>query len=985
MDFRMTTMIPALALLTACGGSAEPEGTTTPPEPTDPESPVVTLADHTTPLCTPAPLTGTLPPGTGATEATLTIGGRSTPLELVPSADGAFTIVPDLLPVAELCGPSDAPCTLTVELTVLLGEQAISDDADLTLTDEGVLTVYVDADGDGYGADDASPELVCDATGYAQRQGDCDDTLDAVNEGITADACNGLDDDCDGGIDDDDPEGPSDGQAYYVDTDGDGAFVEAAAFACIPPGVEGVDFSPTAPAAGEEDCDDGDAGLNRPDLDLDGWDTCDGECNDADDAIHPGTTELVGSGIDEDCDGTFACYEDLDQDGYGSAAVALATTPGAAGACDAPTMGLADDATDCLDSDSQVHPGATELTGDDVDQDCNAVYACYVDVDGDGYGTPLTADFATPCGPTPGASAFDDDCDDTPSGAQRSPGHAEVPGNDVDEDCSLSYACYLDADDDGFAALGASIVDGPQPCDLVPGGAGASTPGTVGVDIDCNDGSTAFAPGLDDSTVGDPDYDCDGLVTCYLDEDDDNFGWFLTTVEGSVAPGGDCEAAPYAAPVFGDCDVSDPLIYPGAYEVPCDDIVQDCDRDWDAYVAILANPSGGFSPGDTLFDGNLPQHQLKAALDAIQVGDTVKLCGEETYSEGDFVIDLPITLEGDGAALRGRYQDPLPGDCDPDYGEEPVLTVRSGGTVTLKDLKLWGGCAGYNGGGGLNVQSFSHVEATDLIITGNATSHSGGGVAVQDSATLVLVGGEITDNHGEYAGGVYVDADATLHVEGDLTDFSIDGNSATLIGGGVRCAGTCSFLRTTISNNTAELYGGGVDAGHGSIVDFDDTTISGNTAAGGGGTKTQGTATYVDSTVSGNHATGIGGGSSASGTATFVNTTITDNIASTGGGIDVYSLGTVELVDSTLSNNSATSGGAVRASGTLSFDQVSLYGNTADEGNTVHLDGELATFTYTIAPGGNGDATPNIHCDTSGSTYSTTDPYTVCDDEICTP
>ncbi len=41
-----------------------------------------------------------------------------------------------------------------------------------------------------------------------------------------------------------------------------------------------------------------------PDVDGDGWDVCEGDCNDADPGVNPGQSENCGNGIDDDCDGT---------------------------------------------------------------------------------------------------------------------------------------------------------------------------------------------------------------------------------------------------------------------------------------------------------------------------------------------------------------------------------------------------------------------------------------------------------------------------------------------------------------------------------------------------------------------------------------------------------------------------------------------------------------------------------------------------------
>jgi len=66
----------------------------------------------------------------------------------------------------------------------------------------GTLT-YRDADGDGYG-DAALVGTSCDGAipiGYVANQADCNDAVASVHPGAV-EACNGLDDDCDGSVDD---------------------------------------------------------------------------------------------------------------------------------------------------------------------------------------------------------------------------------------------------------------------------------------------------------------------------------------------------------------------------------------------------------------------------------------------------------------------------------------------------------------------------------------------------------------------------------------------------------------------------------------------------------------------------------------------------------------------------------------------------------------------------------------------------------------
>jgi MYXO-CTERM domain-containing protein len=73
---------------------------------------------------------------------------------------------------------------------------------------EGALTLYADADLDGYGADGAAGITGCsEEPGLAATGGDCDDA-DPLVHPDAEELCQGLDDDCDGDVDEGCPEVP---------------------------------------------------------------------------------------------------------------------------------------------------------------------------------------------------------------------------------------------------------------------------------------------------------------------------------------------------------------------------------------------------------------------------------------------------------------------------------------------------------------------------------------------------------------------------------------------------------------------------------------------------------------------------------------------------------------------------------------------------------------------------------------------------------
>ena len=108
------------------------------------------------------------------------------------------------------------------------------------------------------------------------------------------------------------------------------------------------------------------------DADLDG--TCaDDDCNDNDPEAQVGSEEVC-NGVDDDCDGVVdgedatdasTWYADADGDGYTSATDVVTDCEQPEGFSDAT------EPSDCDDSDPDAYPGAVEVEGDGVDQDCD--------------------------------------------------------------------------------------------------------------------------------------------------------------------------------------------------------------------------------------------------------------------------------------------------------------------------------------------------------------------------------------------------------------------------------------------------------------------------------------------------------------------------------------------------------------------------------------------------------------------------------------
>jgi MYXO-CTERM domain-containing protein len=465
---------------------------------------------------------------------------------------------------------------------------------------------FNDADSDGFGGTVPieSPDLLCNGGGLALLNDDCNDIPlqgEGINPGADEVAADGVDQNCDGAedcyqdLDRDRYGSQSIATSTALDCFADGVAANSDDCYDISPGGELINPGATEqPGSGiDENCD----GLEScfQDVDADGYGngtiqesptidcsevgvsrTSD-DCNDALPEINPGAIELPADLVDQNCDREEDCYRDEDADDFGSTVIVSSPIL----TCDG--VNVADNDEDCNDTlpaGAFIFPGATEVPGNGIDEDCDGGESCYIDADGDGFGgLNTTVTTAFDCN-APDATTVGGDCDDSNVGIN--PDADEVPVNGIDEDCDGGDLCYRDIDGDGFGST-----EFIASADLFCTGTGEATNNT-----DCLDVGTVGIVAAAEIYPGAPemcnevDDDCDTLIddddtnlvdgfTWYLDADGDDFGQTGITTLACSQPSG------YASD-DGDCNDGNAGINPDAQEV-CDpaDNDEDCDGEAD--------------------------------------------------------------------------------------------------------------------------------------------------------------------------------------------------------------------------------------------------------------------------------------------------------------------------------------------------------------------------------------------------------------------
>ena len=357
-----------------------------------------------------------------------------------------------------------------------------------------------------------------------------------------------------------------------------------------------------------------------------------------------------------------------------------------------------------------------------------------------------------------------------------------------------------------------------------------------------------------------------------------------------------------------------------------------------AGVYLTENSSFTMKGGSISGNGYANRSKFAPAGGGIYAGDGCTVTIQSADKEH------PATISDNKTLKTGNYVQAQGGG---------IFATGENTKVILKDAVVSGNTSAMGSGiagGGIYVEDDASLDITGSTITENMGyplleslkyESGGGGIVADGAASVAITGSTISDNVALYGSGLYLSATPNV----TITNSTISGNESTwdetytgwyynsCMAGGIffnDSDGTLTITDSAINENSAEEFGGGI------IIASGTTTITGsifdaNTSPRGGAIYTAGTVNISDSQITGNTASnkGVGGGIyvNQTGNLTLTNTEVGNNTAYEAAGI--ANIGTVSFESGAISNNSAELAGGIENAGTFTLQGGTIAGNKA--------------------------------------------------------
>lgn len=261
----------------------------------------------------------------------------------------------------------------------------------------------------------------------------------------------------------------------------------------------------------------------------------------------------------------------------------------------------------------------------------------------------------------------------------------------------------------------------------------------------------------------------------------------------------------------------------------------------DGSAVVLVD--GAIDVSDATFTNVFVHDFTAGALSAIYVG---RITSEFTVDGGSTFSDNE-SVTGDGGAIGGTFFNTIVQIQDSSFsgnraagaGGAVYLNGDNAFTVDVDNTTFTSNIATspVGGGGALMVTGlFTVVELSGDQFQSNTALGNGGGASIGPVLFDITVSGTtFTQNTSVIAigGGLWASAGQDALIE----DSDFDQNSAANGGGGAYVDGTQSFdvRRSTFTANSTLVTGGGLLIGPSGLMNFEDLTVTGNTAQFGGG------------------------------------------------------------------------------------------------------------------------------------------------------